>query len=153
MDRARARHSLSPVQLALLSQFGRADSCGATHAANAAPGDRRRGHILGPHQSLAVAGRVRHQRRIPRSGKNSGRTVARLLQAPVAVGNLRVATDLARRGLHHEARADVDSVLWLVRLESRDDPDRSQQGIAGPGGHERVRPARACAQSPDHHLS
>ena len=119
-----------PVQRPVLSQSARADRRGLADAGDAALGHPRGRQVLGAQQSLAAARGLRHQGRVPRRGEDSARAAARLLQAPVAVGDVRVVADPVGPRLHHEAGADVDPVLRLVCLEGRHDPGRPQQGRA-----------------------
>ena len=60
----------------------------------------------------------------------AGRVAGRL-QASIAVGDLRAAVAVFGPGLHPQARAAMDSVLRLVRHESRHDPGRSRPARAG----------------------
>ena len=92
------------------------------------------------------------QGRVPRAGKDPAGRAAGRLQAPVGMGDVRVAAAVSRLHLHSEARADVAPVLRLVHVARRHDPGRSRRALAGARGHDQARAARARGGTPDHHL-
>ncbi len=53
--------------------------------------------------------------------------VAHRHEASIGLGHVRGAGDLRATGHRHEARARLDSDLWLVRAQGRDDPDRPRR--------------------------
>ena len=73
------------------------------------------------------------------AGENSAGRGAGRLQASVAVGDLRADHDAERPGLYPQARAVVDSVLRLVRVEGGHDPGRSRRALAGADCDDRAR--------------
>ncbi len=87
--------------------------------------------------NCAAARRCRHRGRVSRTGEDPARRADRRLEAPIVLGDLHAAHAVRRSGLHRQARADVDSVLWLVSLESRSGAGRPQGEGRRDGRHDR----------------
>ncbi len=108
---------------------------------------------MGTHEQLAAARRCRREGRVSRARENSARRAAGSLEASIVLGGFHAAYAVRRSGLHRQTGADVDSVLWLVSLESRSGAGGPQGEGRRDGRNDRKR-ARSARRGPaDHHLS
>ena len=104
--------------------------------------------------NCAAARRRRHRRSSMRGlEKIPPGALLVAVEASVGLGDVHAAHAVRRSGLHRQARADVDSVVRLVHLESRHDPGRPRRARRRDGRHDRARARGARARPPDHHLS
>ena len=124
------------VQRAVLCELDRSHDRGAADACAALSDPARLYSLLCPQQSLAVAGRLRHQGAVARARKDSPWSLHRRLQASILVGDIRALRRAGRSDLHPQARVDVDSAVRLAHVEGGTHSDRPQRRIGGAGAHD-----------------